>query len=155
MSADITFFLVPDDDRARAVRCCGPKGGLPAVAGHWFSAADAVETWETYFVPPPPPTRRFLRRPRPQPDLWDRLRWIVPISHDASGTFAVPDPVTHALAAATPEELDDLAEQWTEQLRREDGDEMTDDDLAALLRAVAQLATTALDTGGTLYCCFC
>ncbi|WP_329500862.1 hypothetical protein [Kitasatospora herbaricolor] len=33
-------------------------------------------------------------------------------------------------------------------------DEMTDDDLPALVRAVARLATSAAATGGNLYCWF-
>ncbi|MCX5208067.1 hypothetical protein OG689_01835 [Kitasatospora sp. NBC_00240] len=51
-------------------------------------------------------------------------------------------------------ELEQLAARWAERLRREDGDEMTDDDPPALVRAVARLATSAAATGGNLHCWF-
>ncbi|KQV11908.1 hypothetical protein ASE03_28770 [Kitasatospora sp. Root187] len=77
----------------------------------------------------------------------------MPETHDRSGVFALPPRLTRSLADASPEELEALAARWAERLRSEDGGEMTKDDVPALVRAVAQLAETAVTTGGNL-CCF-
>ncbi|CAL9354667.1 hypothetical protein SUDANB99_00521 [Streptomyces sp. enrichment culture] len=45
-----------------------------------------------------------------------------------------------------------LADRWADSLRRADGDDMTDDDLVAVLKGVARLAASAVRTGGGLYC---
>ncbi|MFD0688420.1 hypothetical protein [Actinomadura fibrosa] len=68
-----------------------------------------------------------------------------------SEVFAVPRMLTRALANASPAELEELADRWTMQLRDEDGDDMTDDDLLAVLQGVARLAASAVDTNGGLY----
>ncbi|MEU5118107.1 hypothetical protein [Streptomyces asoensis] len=59
--------------------------------------------------------------------------------------------LTRALAGASAAALDELAGRWSARLRSEDGDDMTDDDLTAVLKGVARLAVSAVDTGGGLY----
>ncbi|MGV9248083.1 hypothetical protein [Streptomyces sp. NPDC003710] len=64
--------------------------------------------------------------------------------------FALPPRLIRALADATSVELEELADRWTARLRSADGDEMTDDDLLAVLQA-SRLAASAVTTGGGLY----
>ncbi|MFI9361966.1 hypothetical protein ACIG5E_13025 [Kitasatospora sp. NPDC053057] len=143
MSTDIAFFLAPDDRSAAGTHLGGPKSRFTSVTGRHFYADDAVNEWDTYFASPSP-DRTF----------WQRTNWIVPVTNDGSGMFALPARLTSALASADAEELEELADRWSERLRREDGDDMTDDDLLAIVRSVAQLATSAVTTGGSLYCWF-
>ncbi|MFF4389584.1 hypothetical protein ACFY0G_22790 [Streptomyces sp. NPDC001552] len=65
--------------------------------------------------------------------------------------FALPKRLTRAPANASSAELEELAGRWTTRLRSEDGDDMTDDDLLAVLRGVARLAASAVNTGSGLY----
>ncbi|GEK04736.1 hypothetical protein NHG22_24310 [Streptomyces sp. ATE26] len=65
--------------------------------------------------------------------------------------LALPKRLTRALANASLAELEELAGRWTARLWSEDGDEMTDDDLLAVLQKVARLAASAVHTGGGLY----
>ncbi|MFE2352048.1 hypothetical protein [Kitasatospora cineracea] len=143
MSTDVAFFLAPDDRTAAGAHRGGPQGRFAAVAGRHFDAEDAVDEWDAFFV-----------GPASEQLFWQRTDWIVPVTHDGSGTFALPPRLTRALAGAGAEELEDLADGWSERLRQEDGEDMTDDDLLALLRAVAGLATRTGPAGGNLYCWF-
>ncbi|MFI8388885.1 hypothetical protein [Streptomyces sp. NPDC085540] len=65
--------------------------------------------------------------------------------------FALPERLTRALANASSADLEELAGRWTTRLRAADGDDKTDDDLLAVLRGVARLAASAVNTGGGLY----
>ncbi|MCX5096659.1 hypothetical protein OOK36_49715 [Streptomyces sp. NBC_00365] len=71
--------------------------------------------------------------------------------NDGVEVFALPKRLTRALASASSAELDKLAGRWATRLRSEDGDDMTDDDLLVVLRGVARLAASAVNTGGGLY----
>ncbi|MER6218701.1 hypothetical protein ABT213_32295 [Streptomyces sp. NPDC001674] len=71
--------------------------------------------------------------------------------NDAVEVFALPKRLTRALASASSAELEELAGRWTTRLRSEDGDDMTDDDLLAVLQGVARLAASAVNAGGGLY----
>ncbi|WP_328889202.1 hypothetical protein [Streptomyces sp. NBC_00316] len=71
--------------------------------------------------------------------------------NDGVEVFALPQRWTGALANASSTELEELAGRWTTRVRSEDGDDMTDDDLLAVLQGVARLAASAMDTGGGLY----
>ncbi|MER5866673.1 hypothetical protein [Kitasatospora sp. NPDC002040] len=155
MAPDIAFFLAPDD-RSAAVARVRNLDRFASVTGEWFSAPCAVEEWDLYFLGPlpDPPRRRLAFWRRQEPSTPAALRWIVPLAHDGTGVFALPPRLTRSLAGASPEELEELAARWAERLRSEDGDEMTKDDVPALVRAVAQLAETAVATGGNLYCFF-
>ncbi|GLW68098.1 hypothetical protein Kpho02_03970 [Kitasatospora phosalacinea] len=134
----IVFFLAPDDDAAAAAHRGGPQHRFASVRGRWFDPDDAVADWSAHFADDPaaPPGTRV----------------VVPLTNDGSETFALPPRLTRALSRATPEDLHHLAARWTARLRAEDGEDMTDDDLPALLRALTRLATTAVTTGGHLYC---
>ncbi|GAA1952472.1 hypothetical protein [Kitasatospora viridis] len=146
MASGIAFFLAPDDRTAAATRTRGPERES-AVTGRWFDPDDAAVEWQLYFESPGaelPPLAELLAHEWPS--------WVAPVVNDGSGVFAVPPALTRALAAAPPDRLDELAGRWHERIRREDGDEMTDDDLPALLHAVARLARTAGETGDGLYC---
>ncbi|MFG2915472.1 hypothetical protein ACGF0D_21620 [Kitasatospora sp. NPDC048298] len=141
MTTSAAFFLAPDDLSAAGVHLGGPQGRFTSMTGRDFYGDDAVDEWGDYFVSLPPDQAS-----------WGSIRWIVPMTNDGSGTFAFPPRLTHALAGAGAAELTELAHRWSERLRREDGDDMTDDDLPAIVRAVAQLATIAVAAGGSLYC---
>lgn len=71
--------------------------------------------------------------------------------HDGVEVLALPQRLTRALASASSGELEELAARWTTRLWAEDGDDMTDDDLLAVLQGVARLAALAVNTGGGLY----
>ncbi|MDH6130093.1 hypothetical protein [Kitasatospora sp. GP82] len=166
---DIAFFLAPDGSAASA-HLGGPRPHrFASVRGHYFDAYDAVEEWDTYFVglsqDLPGRGQTFWQRTRCFVGLsrdlrrrgqtfWQQARWIVPVSNDGSGMFALPPRLTRALASAGAEELEELAARWAERLRRLDGDDMTDDDLLAVMQGVARLATSTVTTGGDLYCWF-
>ncbi|MEU5764426.1 hypothetical protein ABZ782_00710 [Streptomyces asoensis] len=70
--------------------------------------------------------------------------------NDGVEVLALPKRLTCALANASLTELEELAGRWTARLWSEDGDEMTDDDLLAVLQK-ARLAASAVHTGGGLY----
>ncbi|MFJ9753180.1 hypothetical protein [Streptomyces chartreusis] len=55
------------------------------------------------------------------------------------------------MANATSVDLEELADRWTARLRSTDGDEMTADDLLAVLQGVSRLAASAVSTGSGLY----
>jgi hypothetical protein len=65
--------------------------------------------------------------------------------------LALPRRLPRAWANASSTELEELAARWTARLRSADGDDMTDDDLLAVLQGVARLALSAVNTGGGLY----
>ncbi|MCX5612569.1 hypothetical protein OHB39_34175 [Streptomyces sp. NBC_00047] len=71
--------------------------------------------------------------------------------NDGVEVFALPQRLTRALTNASSAELEELAGRWTTRLRCEDGDDMTDDDLLAILQGVARLAAYAVNTGDGLY----
>ncbi|MFC8720625.1 hypothetical protein [Kitasatospora sp. NPDC057198] len=143
MSTAVAFFLAPADRDAASAHRGGPHGRFAAVLGRHFCAEDAVDDWDAYFV-----------GPSSDQLFWQRTDWIVPMTHDGSGMFAFPPRLTRALAGASVEELEDLANRWSERLRCEDGEDMTDDNLLAIVQAVAELATKAGAAGGNLYCWF-
>jgi hypothetical protein len=77
--------------------------------------------------------------------------WVTEPLNDGVEVLALPKKLTRALAKASSAELEELASRWTARLWSEDGDEMTDDDLLAVLQGVARLAESAVNTGGGLY----
>ncbi|MFK0224870.1 hypothetical protein ACIQUL_03795 [Streptomyces sp. NPDC090303] len=148
MAYDMVFFLAPDDETAAATRLRGPGRGFESVTCHFFEPDTAMAEWDMYFEEPsaevPPPERIHAWRPWPE--------WVTTPLNDGIEVFALPRRLTRALAGATTAELEELTARWTARLRSEDGDDMTDDDLLAVLRGVARLATSAVNTGGGLYC---
>lgn len=107
----------------------------------------AIAEWDMYFEEPSAkaPSSKQLYAWRPWPE------WVIPPVNDGMELIALPKRLTRALAGASLTELEELAGRWTARLWSEDGDEMTDDDLLAVLRGVAQLAVSAVQTGGSLY----
>ncbi|MEV7520417.1 hypothetical protein [Streptomyces sp. NPDC091371] len=81
--------------------------------------------------------------------LWPE-RVTAPVN-DGVEVFALPNRLTRALARASSAELGELAARWTTRLWSEDGDDMTDDDLLAVLQGIARLAESAVNAGGGLY----
>ncbi|MFG2712299.1 hypothetical protein ACGFX2_17335 [Streptomyces goshikiensis] len=77
--------------------------------------------------------------------------WVTAPLNDGVEVFALPQRLTRALANASSAELEELAGRWTTRLKSADGDDMTGDDLLAVLQGVARLATSAVSTGGALY----
>ncbi|MBM7437945.1 hypothetical protein [Streptomyces sp. HB132] len=71
--------------------------------------------------------------------------------NDGVEGFVLPPRLTLASADAGFTELEEPADRWTARLRAADGDEMTDDDLLAVLQGVSRLATCAVSTGGGFY----
>ncbi|MEV6358614.1 hypothetical protein [Streptomyces hydrogenans] len=147
MACDIVFFLAPDDDTAAATRLRGPGGGFESVTCSSLEPDTAIAEWDMYFEEPsaeaPPREELYAWRPWPE--------WVTAPLNDGVEVFALPKRLTRALANASSVELEALADRWTARLWSEDGDDMTEDDLLAVLQGVARLAATAVSTGGGLY----
>lgn len=147
MAHDVLFFLAADDEAAAASRLRGPGAASDSVTCHFIDPDTAIAEWDMYFEEPsaeaPSSERLYAWRPWPE--------WVVPPLNDGVEVLALPKRLTRALANASLAELDDLASRWTARLWSEDGDEMTDDDLLAVLQQVARLAASAVHTGGGLY----
>ena len=146
MARDVVFFLAPDDETAAATRLRGPGPAFESVNCRFIEPDSAIAEWDMYFEEPSdevPPPERLLG--------WSWPEWVTAPLNDGIEVFALPRRLTRALADASPTELEVLAERWTARLRSADGDDMTDDDLLAVLQGVARLATSAMSTGGALY----
>ncbi|MFJ6088155.1 hypothetical protein ACIQI8_43040 [Streptomyces sp. NPDC092369] len=146
MAHDIVFFLAPDDGAAAATRLRGPAPTLQTVTCRFIEPDSAIAEWDMYFEEPSvelPSLERLLDWPWPE--------WVTAPLNDGVEVFALPRRLTRALAGAGSTELEELAGRWTTRLRSADGDDMTDDDLLAVLQGVARLATLAVSTGGGLY----
>ncbi|MER6559520.1 hypothetical protein ABT300_17625 [Streptomyces sp. NPDC001027] len=147
MAHDIVFFLAPDDEAAAATRLRGPGDAFRSVTCRFIEPDSAIAEWDMYFEEPsaqtPPLEQVYAWRPWPQ--------YVTAPLNDGIEVFALPNRLTRALAGASPAELEELAGRWTARLRSEDGDDMTDDDLLAVLQAVARLAASAVNMGGGLY----
>ena len=144
---DIVFFLALDDEIAATTRRQGPGEGFESVTCRFIEPDTAIAEWDMYFEEPstevPTPGQLYAWRPWPE--------WVTAPLNDGVEVFALPKRLTRALASASPAELEELAGRWTSRLRSEDGDDMTDDDLLAVLQGVARLAASAVSTGGGLY----
>ncbi|MFF2363979.1 hypothetical protein ACFVU0_14900 [Streptomyces sp. NPDC058122] len=146
MAHDIVFFLAPDDKTAASTRLRGPGAAFRSVTCRFIEPDSAIAEWDMYFEEPSadlPPLERLLE--------WAWPDWVTPPLNDGVEVFALPQRLTRALANAGSAELEELAGRWSARLRSDDGDDMTDDDLPAVLREVAQLAVSAVKTGGGLY----
>ncbi|MEW2396013.1 hypothetical protein [Streptomyces sp. NPDC046862] len=146
MAHDIVFFLAPDDETAAATRLRGPGEAFESVTCRFIEPDSAIVEWDMYFEEPSaeaPPLEQFLG--------WAWPEWVTAPLNDGAEVFALPKRLTRALADASSAELEELAGRWTTRLWSEDGDDMTDDDLLAVLRGVARLAASAVNTGGGLY----
>jgi hypothetical protein len=147
MAHDIQFFLAADDEAAATARLRGPSAAFETVSCRFIDPDTAIAEWDMYFEEPsaeaPSSERLYAWRPWPE--------WVVPPLNDGVELIALPKRLTHALAGGSPAELEELAARWTARLWSEDGDEMTDDDLLAILQGVAQLAVSAVHAGGSLY----
>ncbi|KAB1988165.1 hypothetical protein [Streptomyces triticiradicis] len=146
MAHDIVFFLAPDDKTAAATRLRGPGAAFKSVTCRFVEPDSAIAEWDMYFEEPSaevPPVERLHG--------WTWPEWVTAPLNDGVEVFALPERLTRALAGASPAELEELAGRWTARLRSQDGDDMTDDDLLEVLRGVARLAESAVDTGGGLY----
>lgn len=90
----------------------------------------------------------------PQPESPYQCPWpkhVTPPLNDGTEVFALPRRLIQAMAGAGPTDLEELAGRWTARLRSIGGDDMTDDDLLAVLQGVARLAASAVSTGDGLY----
>lgn len=146
MAHDIAFFVAPDDEAAAATRLRGPGKAFPSVICHFIEPDTAIAEWDMYFEEPSaetPPLERLHG--------WTWPDYVTAPLNDGVEVFALPRRLTRALAGASPAELEELAGRWTTRLRSEDGDDMTDDDLLAVLQGVARLAVSAVNAGGGLY----
>ncbi|CAL9348500.1 hypothetical protein SUDANB37_00440 [Streptomyces sp. enrichment culture] len=140
------FFLAPDDEAAAATRLRGPGPAHASVSCRFIEPDSAIAEWDMFFEEPSaeaPPLERLLGWPSPE--------WVIAPLNDGVEVFALPYRLTRALAHAAPSELEALADRWVGRLRGADGDDMTDDDLVAVLKGVAALAASAVRTGGGLY----
>jgi hypothetical protein len=147
MAHDIVFFLAPDDATAAATHLRGPSPALESVTCHFFEPDTAIAEWDMYFEEPsaeiPPPDQLYAWRPWPE--------WVTAPTNDGVEVFALPQRLTRAFASASCTELEKLAERWATRLTSADAEDMTDDDLPAVLQKVARLAASAVSTGGGLY----
>lgn len=147
MAHDIVFFLAPDDETAASTRLRGPGDHSESVTCRFVEPDTAIAEWDMYFEAPsaeaPPLEQLHAWRPWPE--------WVTAPLNDGVEVFALPKRLTRALAKASNDDLEELAGRWITRLRSEDGDDMTDDDLLAVLQGVARLAVSAVNTGGGLY----
>jgi hypothetical protein len=146
MAHDITFFLAPDDAAAAATRLRGPSPAVESVSCRFIEPDSAIAEWDMYFEEPSAevPSLEQLHG-------WAWPEWVTTPLNDGILVLALPRRLTRALANASSTELEELAARWTARLRSADGDDMTDDDLLAVLQGVARLALSAVNTGGGLY----
>ncbi|WP_042426636.1 hypothetical protein [Streptacidiphilus anmyonensis] len=146
MAHDILFFLAPDDETAAGTRLRGPGPSIPSVFCRFVDPDSAIAEWDMYFEEPSaePPSQEQLYG-------WVWPEWVTAPLNDGIQVFAFPRRLTRALANASSTDLEELAGRWTARLRSADGDDMTDDDLLAVLQGVARLATLAASKGGGLY----
>ncbi|MFB8780449.1 hypothetical protein VSS38_12185 [Streptomyces albogriseolus] len=145
MAHDIVFFLAPDDETAAATRLGGPGRAFESVSCRFIEPDSAIAEWDMYFAQPSadiPPLEQLLE--------WSWPEWVTPPLNDGVEVFALPRRLTQALADAGSTELEELAARWTTRLRSDGGDDMTDDDLVAVLQGIARLAASAVSTGGRL-----
>ncbi|MFV2117508.1 hypothetical protein ACE14D_03305 [Streptomyces sp. Act-28] len=150
MAHDVVFFLAPDDATAAATRLQGPDQAFESVTCRFIEPDSAIAEWDMYFEEPSaevPPLERLLR--------WSWPDWVTAPLNDGVEVFALPQRLTRALANAGSTELEALADRWATRLRCADGDDVTDDDLLAVLQGVARLAASAVSTGGGLYSWSC
>ncbi|MFJ3723184.1 hypothetical protein ACIPYQ_11505 [Streptomyces sp. NPDC090045] len=146
MAHDTVFFHAPDDEAAAATRLRGPGTAFESVTCRFIEPDSAIAEWDMFFEEPSgeaPPLEQLLG--------WAWPEWVTAPLNDGVELFALPKRLTRALANASSAELEELASRWTTRLWSEDGDEMTDDDLLAVLQGVARLAASAVNTGGGLY----
>lgn len=146
MARDIVFFLAPNDETAAATHLRGPGQALESVTCRFIEPDSATAEWDMYFEEPSsevPPVEQLLG--------WSWPDWVIPPLNDGVEVLALPHRLTRALANANSTQLVELAGRWTTRLRSADGDDMTDDDLLAVLQGVARLATSAVSAGGGLY----
>ncbi|MFE5510050.1 hypothetical protein ACFQ9J_05445 [Streptomyces sp. NPDC056529] len=147
MAHGIVFFLAPDDETAAATRLRGPGQAFESVTCRFIEPDSAIAEWDMYFEEPsaevPPLEQLCGWRPWPE--------WVTAPLNDGVEVIALPQRLTRALSTAGSTELEELAGRWTTRLRSADGDDMTDDDLLAVLQGVARLAASAVATGGGLY----
>jgi len=146
MAHDIVFFLAPDDGAAAATRLRGPGDAFESVTCRFMEPDAAIAEWDMYFEAPSAeaPSAEQLYR-------WVWPEWVTPPLNDGIEVFALPPRLTRALANASPTDLEELADRWTARLTSQDGNDMTDDDLLAVLQGIAGLAVSALRTSGGLY----
>ncbi|MEQ8146473.1 hypothetical protein [Streptomyces sp. OP7] len=147
MAHDVVFFLAPDDETAASTRLRGPGAAFESVTCRFIEPDSAIAEWDMYFEAPSPeaPPLEQLYAWRPWPE------WVTAPLNDGVEVLALPKRLTRALGEASSAQLEELAGRWATRLRAEDGDDMTDDDLLAVLRGVARLAASAAHTGGGLY----
>ncbi|MFC7816925.1 MULTISPECIES: hypothetical protein [unclassified Streptomyces] len=147
MAHDIVFFLAPDDAAAAATRLRGPGEAFESVTCHFIEPDTAIAEWDMYFQAPsaktPPLEQLYAWRPWPE--------WVTAPLNDGIEVFALPKRLTRALGQASAAELEELAGRWSTRLRSQDGDDMTDDDLLAVMQGVSRLAAAATSTRGGLY----
>ncbi|MFD5192619.1 hypothetical protein ACFWMU_31640 [Streptomyces sp. NPDC058357] len=147
MAHGIIFFLALDVETAASTRLRGSGEDFESVTCRFIEPDSAIAEWDMYFEAPsaeaPPLEQLYAWRPWPE--------WVTAPLNDGIEVFALPNRLTRALANASSTELEELAGRWTTRLRSEDGDDMTDDDLLAVLQGVARLAASAANTGGGLY----
>ncbi len=146
MAHDIVFFLATDDETAASTRRRGPGPVFESVTCRFIEPDSAIAEWDMYFEKPSAEIP-----PREQLFGWSWPEWVTAPLNDGIEVFALPQRLTRALADASSTELEALAERWSTRLRSADGDDMTDDDLLAVLKGVARLAASAVSTGGGLY----
>ncbi|MFC8824819.1 hypothetical protein ACFT9I_05590 [Streptomyces sp. NPDC057137] len=146
MAHDIVFFLAPDDATAAATNRLRPGQAFESVTCRFIEPDSAIAEWDMYFEEP---SAEFP--PRERLHAWSWPDHVTAPLNDGVEVFALPPRLTRALADAGSTELAELADRWTARLRAEDGDEMTDDDLPAVLKGVSRLAASAVSTGTGLY----
>jgi hypothetical protein len=145
MAHDTVFFLAPDDETAAATHPTEPGRAFESLTCRFIEPDSAIAERDMYFSE--------LSADLPAPELlhgwW--LKWIYGLFNDGVEVFALPQRLIRESADADSTKLTELADRWAARLKAADGDDMTDDDLPAVLRGVARLAASAVSTSGGHY----
>ncbi|MFD3945358.1 hypothetical protein [Streptomyces sp. NPDC058579] len=135
------YFIAPDDESAAQVQGFGTAGAYEAMPVGNYDPRDSVVEWEGLFAGVTPQVLIRAGEPR-------LLSWL---TNDGSYVFVFSARLQNSLATADREQLDSVARAWS-RLRREEGDDISEEEAIDHLGDVSVWARKAKDQGLRLYC---
>jgi hypothetical protein len=126
---------------AAQVKGLGTRGAFESLPGGIHDPADAVVEWESILAGASPQTLVEAGEPR----------MVTKITNDGCYVFLLSERLARSLAAADQRRLDEVASRWA-RLRREDGEDIGDEEAIAHLSESAGLARRSTDQGSGLFC---
>ncbi|MGH3376816.1 MAG: hypothetical protein ACRDP6_18965 [Actinoallomurus sp.] len=141
MDCWVEFFIAPYVESAAQVKGFGTRGAFESLPGGIYDPAVAVVEWESLLTGTGPQT---LARQ-------GESRVVTEITNDGGYVFVLSKRLVTSLAAADRRRLDEVARERA-RLRREDGEDITDEEAIAHVGELAGLARRAADQGSGLFC---